>query len=188
MKEKYQGDGWCWNQVREMLNKHEEERVHFYPEVERIHANRARITARRARMLSALFFGLAAIVMFLMWTMLSGCATNGTGEDVHLTGKAGEIFRSMTGAEAMTVSERVTIYGSEDPPDERLRCHEGIHAAQAKVIADALVAIGAIDDDELTRASAWIAVYSIEYAQRGYVGSKFEVEARDQCKHLEQKQ
>jgi hypothetical protein len=143
-----------------------------------------RITTRRARMLSALFFGLAAIVMFLMFAMLSGCAATGKGQDLHLAGNGGELFRKVTGANAITVSESTTIYGVETPSNPRLVCHEMRHKAQAKVIADALVALGAIDDDEPSRTAAWISVYSIEHLQRGYAGNRFEIESRNVCKDV----
>ena len=144
-----------------------------------------RITTRRARALSALFLGAAALVAFAMFVALGGCGTTGQGQDVHLTGKAGELFRSVTGAQAMTLSERVQVYGGENPPSEYVVCHEKVgHGEQAKVVGDALVLIGAIDDDEPSRMAAWVSVYGIEWAQRGYAGSRFERGAHEACKHL----
>ena len=144
-----------------------------------------RITTRRARALSALFLGAAALVAFAMFVVLSGCGTTGQGQDVHLAGNGGELFRKLTGANAITVSERVTIYGTENPPGEQLVCHEKKgHAQQARILGDALVILGYIDDDELSRAAAWVAIYSIEHASRGYENSRFELGAREACKDI----
>jgi hypothetical protein len=144
-----------------------------------------RITTRRARALSALFLGAAALVAFAMFAMLGGCGTTGQGQDLHLAGNGGALFRKLTGANAITVSESTTIYGVDTPSNPRLVCHESRHKLQARVIADALVLIGAIDDDEPSRMAAWIAVYSIEYIQRGYAGNRFEVESRNACKEVQ---
>lgn len=107
--------------------------------------------------------------------LLLGC---GAG-NVHLKGSAGQLFQKITGARAVTVSENTTIYGGET--NACLDAHERRHQEQAAVIADALVAIGAIDDDPESRAAAWISVYSIEHLMRGYGGSRFEAEARQAC-------
>ena len=118
----------------------------------------------------------AALLVWAVW--FTGCTT---GNDIHLTGKSGEVFRRLTGAGAITPSEKVTIYGTEEPPSAQLQCHEAQHKAQAAVIADALVAIGAIDDDDISRMWAWLTVYAGEHLQRGYSGSRFELGARKAC-------
>lgn len=138
--------------------------------------------SRKRKAIAALFFGLAALVMFLMFALLNGCGTTGQGQDLHLAGNGGEMFRKLTGANAITISESTTIYGVDVPSNPRLVCHETRHKLQAKVIADALVLIGAIDDDPESRMAAWIAVYSIEHLQRSYAGNRFEVEARNACR------
>ena len=111
----------------------------------------------------------------LIALMLLACNTG----NVHLKGSAGQLFTKITGARAVTVSENTTITGGDS--DECLEAHEDRHQEQAAVIGDALVSIGAIDDDAESRAAAWISVYSIEHLMRGYGGSRFEAEARQAC-------
>ena len=112
--------------------------------------------------------------------LMLGCASG----DVHLTGDAGKMFSRITGARGITVSEKVTIYGTENPPTAQLVCHEERHKLQARIIGDALVALGAIDDDEASRAAAWVSIYSIEHLQRGYGGNRFEAESRNVCRDV----
>ena len=109
-----------------------------------------------------------------------GCTPTGAGRDLQLDGGTAEAFRKLVGHDAVTVSERITIYGGENPPSAQLQCHENQHKAQAAVIADALVSIGALEDEELTRMAAWLAVYGIDYAVYGY-DNRFERGAREAC-------
>lgn len=119
------------------------------------------------------FFALAIALV------LASCATS--NGDVHLKGDAAEAFRKLTGHEGVTISERTTIYGTENPPSERMRCHEEHHKQQAAVVADAMVKIGAIDDTELSRMLLWISLNAIENSQHGYKDSRYEQGARAAC-------
>lgn len=110
---------------------------------------------------------------------LSSCATS--NGDLHLKGDAASAFRAITGHEGVTISERTTIYGTENPPSERMRCHEEHHKQQAAVVADAMVKIGAIDDTELSRMLLWISLNAIENSQHGYKNSRYEQGARAAC-------
>jgi hypothetical protein len=112
--------------------------------------------------------------------LVCGCQ-NGGGKDVRLDGSPAEAFRRLIRHDAITLSEKVAIYGVEAPPGSQVVCHEEAHKRQAKVIADALVSIGAIDDDELSRAAAWLALYAIDAAQYGYAGNRWEKGARAAC-------
>jgi len=113
-----------------------------------------------------------------------GCTSTGAGTDLHLAGNGGAAFRKLTGASAVTISETTTIYGVDAPSNPQLVCHEERHKMQAKVIADALIAIGAIDDDPESRMLAWVSVYGIEHVFRGYKESRYEQEARNACKDV----
>lgn len=143
------------------------------------------ISRRRARVLSLVFFALAALVMFGMFSVLAGgCGTVSTRDgDIHLTGKAGELFRQITGAGGMTISDKRAIYPT-DAPSAYVVCHEGEHKRQAKILGDLLVKFGFIDDDELSRTKAWIDTYATDWIQRGYAGNRFERGAHNACKHL----
>jgi len=98
-----------------------------------------------------------------------------------LKGKLAETFRAITKHEAITPSEKVSIYGTENPPGANLQCHEGRHQLQAAAIADALVAIRAISDIPEARMYAWLAIYAQEYLQTGYENNRFEKEATEKC-------
>lgn len=121
---------------------------------------------------------LMLVLMIGYLAAFPACETTG---DIHLKGDIAEHFRKITGHGAVTVSEKVTIYGTENPPSAQLQCHENEHKKQAAVIADALVALGALDDDEPSRMAAWVAVYTIDWVQYGYAGSRFERGARAAC-------
>jgi len=143
------------------------------------------ISRRRARTLAILFFGIAVFVMAAMFALLNGCGAVKTKEngDVHLTGKAGEMFRALTGAGGMTINDRRAIYPT-DAPSAYVVCHEGEHKRQAKILGDLLVKFGFIDDDELSRTKAWIDTYATDWIQRGYAGNRFERGAHEACRHL----
>ncbi|MDX2253306.1 MAG: hypothetical protein NW202_13555 [Nitrospira sp.] len=138
----------------------------------------------RQKRIDHMLFALCVACCAAVAILLSGCASTGQGQDLHLAGNGGALFRKLTGANAITVSESTTIYGVDTPSNPQLVCHESRHKLQAKVIADALVLIGAIDDDEPSRMAAWISVYSIEHLQRGYAGNRYEIEARNVCKDV----
>lgn len=110
---------------------------------------------------------------------LAACRSGGS--DVNLTGDTASAFRRIIHHDAITLSEQVTIYGVEAPPGSQIACHENEHKRQAKVVGDALVAIGALDDDELPRAAAWLSLYGIDAALYGYSGNRFEKGARAAC-------
>jgi hypothetical protein len=131
------------------------------------------------------YFAIGSLAGLIFFALI-GCTSTGASTDLHLAGNGGAMFRKLTGASAITVSESTTIYGVDVPSNPRLVCHEKVHAEQAKVIADALVAIHSIDDDELSRAAAWISIYSIEWLSRGYEGSRFELESRQRCENVKQ--
>lgn len=111
-----------------------------------------------------------------------GDGQNHSEDDIHLTGKAGELFRKLTGAKGMTLSEKRAVYATENPPGPCIVAHENEHKVQAQVIGDALVAIGAIDDDEISRMGAWVSIYSLDWVQRGYEGNRFEQGAKAAAK------
>jgi hypothetical protein len=117
-------------------------------------------------------------VLLLAVLALSACQSGG---DVWLKGDLGSRFRALTKHEAITLSDTVVVYGTENPPGTRIVCHEDRHKMQAAVIADAMVAIGAIDDDPPSRMAIWLSVYTIEHVQVGYEGNRFEREARKAC-------
>jgi hypothetical protein len=130
--------------------------------------------------------GILALLTMFVGVAFAGCAgapiaklPDGTAEFL-LDAGLGEVFRKVVRHEAITLGEKVTIYGSKKPPGAELRCHEAVHRTQAKAIGDALVSIGAIDDRDDRRMYAWIAVYAQEYAQHLY-DNRFERAARAQC-------
>lgn len=114
----------------------------------------------------------------LLLALLAACRTS--GGDVYLDEGVGKRYRAIMGHTAVTVSERTAIYGTPDPGPV-LVCHEEAHKRQARIIADALVGIGALEDEELPRMAAWVAVYGIDYAVHGYAGNRFERGARRAC-------
>lgn len=107
-----------------------------------------------------------------------GCKSGGS--DVHLTGDTAAAFRKLIRHDAITLSDSVTIYGVEAPAGSQIVCHENAHKNQARVIADALVAIGALDDNDISRAAIWLAVYGADAAIYGYA-NRFEKEAAKLC-------
>lgn len=109
---------------------------------------------------------------------LSACRSGG---DVRLTGDSAAALRKIIGHDAITLSEKLTIYGVEAPAGSTIACHEDAHKRQARVIGDALVAIGAIEDEDVTRAAAWLAVYGIDYGVYGYA-NRFEKGAIALCR------
>lgn len=125
-----------------------------------------------------------------------GCPKNlrTEGGDVHLTGTAGEVFRKLTGAGAITLSDTVAIYGTENPPSARIKCHERVHQGQARAITyqllhprtpDGVEMTPFIDDDPESRAMAWIGVYLVDWLQYGYAKNRWEKEAREVCKDID---
>ena len=117
--------------------------------------------------------------LILASLFLVACKT--TGPDTVLTGDTAAAFRKIVKHDAITLSDSASIYGVEAPPGSQIACHEKIHRNQARVLGDAMVAIGAIDDDELPRAAVWISIYTIDFLQYSYSGSRFEKEARAAC-------
>lgn len=108
--------------------------------------------------------------------LLGGCV----GGDIHLKGKAGDLFRKITGASGMTLNDKVAIYGKEAPDGSTLKCHEDQHKAQAAVVCEANVKLGFIDDDDLSCTIQWVATYSNDYIQYGYE-NRWEKSARERC-------
>ena len=112
---------------------------------------------------------------------LGALSVNGCQTDTHIPQDSiGQAFKKMVGHDAVTVSEKQTIYLTGTPPSAQLVCHEEAHKAQAKVLADALVVIGAIDDDADQRMAVWLALYGIQYGAYGYK-NRFELEAQKLC-------
>lgn len=117
-------------------------------------------------------------VLLLAVLAFAGCKSGG---DVWLKGDLGTRFRALTHHEAITLADNIALYATERPPSAQIICHENRHKAQFAVIADALIAIGAIDDDPPSRMAAALAVYTIEHLQVGYEGNRFEREALAAC-------
>ena len=81
--------------------------------------------------------------------------------------------------DAVTLSPDTVVYFGEGKNDSAcLVAHENEHKEQAKEITDALVAKGAIYDDEETRAAAWIAIYAIDWLVH-QADNRFELGARE---------
>lgn len=115
--------------------------------------------------------------VLLLLALFFGCAHN---DEVHLPDYTGDAFRAIVQHDAVTVSDRLTIYGP-GATDERIKCHERFHReAQARVMGDAAVESGAIRDTVIDRALYWVLVYSVEYSRDGY-DNRFEEAARKAC-------
>jgi hypothetical protein len=106
----------------------------------------------------------------------------GSSSEFRLSAPLAEAFRQLAAhdAQAITLSDRLTIYGTAAPPSDVLRCHEGEHRKQAREIGNALVAIDAIEDTDQGRQAAWLAVYGQAYVRHGY-DNTFERRARAPC-------
>jgi len=113
---------------------------------------------------------------WLPLVLLVGCA----GGDIHLKGKAGELFTKITGARGMTLNDKTAIYGTDAPDGSTLKCHEEVHKQHAKVVCEANVKLGFMDDDELSCTIQWVATYGNDYIQYGY-DNRWEKSARQEC-------
>ncbi len=116
----------------------------------------------------------------LCFLLLTGCASGG---DIWLKGDLGTRFRALTKHEAITLGENLRIYGTKEPPIEQILCHERAHSAQAKVIGDLLVKVGAIDDDPESRTAAFLSLYLQDWLIYGY-DNRWEKSARAACQHM----
>ena len=118
----------------------------------------------------------------LVAVLLVGCKT--TGPDTQLTGDPAAALKKLIGHDAITISEKRSIYLSENPPDAYVKCHEAEHRLQFKLIADALVGLGVLEDIDISRAAAALAIYGIDAGVHGYFDNRFEKGARKACEHL----
>lgn len=117
-------------------------------------------------------------VLIVIW--VASCTAAGSGKELRLTGDAASALRKLIKHDAITLTERTAIYGVPAPEGSRVVCHEREHQRQIAVVADALVALGAIDDDELSRAAVWLALYLQDSAIYGY-DNRWEKGARAAC-------
>jgi hypothetical protein len=112
-----------------------------------------------------------------------GCAHN----EVVLPSFAGDAFREVVGHGAVTVSDRLTIFGTAQPPDDQIKCHEAFHRAQARSMGDAAVESHAIKDTVADRTAYWLLIYAYESLRSKATGgslyrdNRFEADARAAC-------
>lgn len=104
---------------------------------------------------------------------------NGKAE-IHLSGKTAESFRRITGHGALTPSENLIVYGTENPPSLRLKCHERQHQVDAETIADLLIKYGYLRDTDKHRFAIWLGVYLANHIE-GYEENLLEERAREAC-------
>lgn len=83
----------------------------------------------------------------------------------------------------MTPSEKLTVYGTENPPTLQLKCHEKQHQVDAEAIADLLTERGFLRPTNRHRFVAWIAVYLANHID-GYEANLLEERAREMCKDV----
>ena len=120
---------------------------------------------------------LVAVAVLGLVLLFTGCAG-----DQMLDGNTDDVFRKITKHDAITLSDKTTIYGSAEPPSPCLVAHEESHKRQVRILCNFLVSAGYIDDDdtrEIACGAVWVSVYTLDFAVHG-AKNRFELGAREE--------